>query len=552
MTGARLSRRDFLGASAASAAAVYLGACAGGPPRPDARTLRLSGGGFGFPSPFAYIAGPGYVQMSLTYDTLLWKDSTGRLLPWLARRWGRSRDGLTYTFELRDRVRWHDGRPLTAEDVAFTYEYFARQSLGPLLVAQAFGVKAARATGPRTVEVELDVPAVTFPEAVAGALPIIPKHVWASIANPSQAQEQSVLVGSGPYRLKSLARGEGASLYLANRGYFLGTPFIRRIELRPVDDELTALRAGEVDVAETPPEGVGNDALQGLRSDRAFGVVSSLGAFSFPLIFNLARGGALADVRVRRAFALAIDREAIVSRLLDGNGEPGNPGFLPPGHPFYVDVEQYAFDRAAAERLLEAAGYRRNGAGLRRGPDGRPLSLSLLTGNAPVPPALDLIVGSLRDIGVQLRPQAVDLPTLFGRTQQGADEVALTLYPGPGGTSPGSDPDTLRTFYSSRIKGRLQGAQGYANPQFDRLAARQLVTSDEAERKRLVAAMQRIVARDLPALPLYHPKLFDVFRRRPLDQWYFTPGGFAGGLPGVVNKQLLVTGRRTGVRPRTR
>jgi len=149
--------------------------------------------------------------------------------------------------------------------------------------------------------------------------------------------------------------------------------------------------------------------------------------------------------------------------------------------------------------------------------------------------------------GVELRPQSVDLPTLFGRTQKGVDDIALTLYPGPGGTSPAADPDTLRTFFSSRIRSRLQGALGWVDEEIDELAERQLVTADHADRQRMLARMQAIVARDLPALALYCPDVSHVFRRRVLDRWYVTPGGFAGGLPGVLNKHVLVTGRRTGL-----
>lgn len=549
----RMSRRTFVRASAGAAAALYLGACEGASPPRRSGTVRLAGGSFGFPSPFAYIASFGYVQTSYLYDTLLWKDSTGRMLPWLAQRVRRSRDGLTYTFELREGVKWHDGRPLTAADVAFTFEYFAKQTLGPLIVAQPFGVKEARATGPRTVEVALELPAVTFLNTVAGAVPIVPKHIWSSIDDAPKAQDSDVLVGSGPYRLKSFSPGEGASLYLANDGYFLGKPFIRRIELRPVDDELTALRAGQIDVADTRVEGVGEDALAGFRSDDSLGIAQDTGSFTFPLIFNLGRGGALDDVRFRRACALAIDREAIVERLLGGNGRPGNPGFLPPDHPFRVEVEQYRFDPAAAGRMLDEAGYERSGsAGIRRTAGGEPLSFRILTGNSPVPPVLDLLVGGLKAVGIELKPQAVDLPTLFGLTQQGKDDIALTLYPGPGGTAPNADPDTLRTFYSSKLRGRLQGAQGYANPELDRLAERQLVTADRPERMRIVADLQRIVARDLPALPLYFPTLFTVFRKEAFDQWYYTPGGFAGGLTGVFNKQVFVTGSKTGLKVRAR
>jgi len=488
--------------------------------------------------------------MSLLYDTLLWKDSTGRMLPWLAKRFRRSPDGLTYSFELREGVRWHDGRPLTAEDVAFTFEYFARQPLGPLIVAQPFGVAGARARGRTSVDVHLEAPAVTFAESVAGAVPIIPKHIWASIDDAPRAQDPEVLVGSGPYRLKSYSAGEGALLYLADKGYFLGRPVVQRIELRPVDDELSALRAGEIDVADTPPEGIGDDALAGLRSEDSFGVVGTAGSFSYPLIWNLGRGGALADVRFRRACALAIDRGAIVERLLQGNGQPGNPGFLPPDHPFHARVEQYGFDPAGADRMLDQAGYERDPAGgPRRAGSGERLSFRMLTGNSPVPAVLDGLVDSLKRVGVELKPQAVDLPTFFGRLKEGADDIALGLYPGPGGTAPNADPDTLRTFFSSRVKGRLQGAQGWEDQEFDNLAQRQRVTSAVSERHRIIARMQQIVARELPALPLYYPTLYSVFRREVFDQWYFTPGGFAGGLPGVFNKQVLVTGRKTGLRP---
>lgn len=548
-----MNRRTFVARSAGAGLALFLGGCTGSSPGGGPRTVRLGGGSFGLPSPFAYIASLGYAQMIFLYDTLLWKDASGRLLPWLAARFGASRDGLTYTFELRDGIRWHDGRPLTAEDVAFTFDYFQRQPLGPLIIAQPFGVKAARALDGRTVEVELELPAVTFLDSVAGALPIVPKHIWSAIDDAPGAQDTDVLVGSGPYRLESFSLGEGTALYAANERYFLGTPFVERIESRPVDDQLLALQAGEFDVAETPPEGVAGDALAPFRADDSFGIVSETGGFTFPVLWNLGRGGALADVRFRRACALAVERAEIVRRLLAGNGVVGNPGFLPPDHPFHVDVEQYAFDPEAANRLLDRAGYpRRTPNEVRSGPDGEPLSLRILVGNSPVPPFLDLLVGGLAKVGIELQPLTVDLPTLFGRLQDGDYEMAVSLYPGPGGTAPSADPDTLRTFYSSRIEGRLQGARGYVDEEFDRLARQQLVTADREERMRLVARMQRLVAGDVPALPLYYPTLFSVFRKDVLDRWYYTPGGFAGGLPTVLNKHVFVTGSRTGLEIRGR
>ncbi|HEV2071222.1 MAG TPA: ABC transporter substrate-binding protein, partial [Acidimicrobiales bacterium] len=95
------------------------------PSEPVARpTLRLAGEDSGFPSPFTYRRGPGYMYTQLQYETLLWKDASGELLPWLAEGFEVSDDGLTYTFDLRDDVTWQDGEPFTAEDVAFTFSYF--------------------------------------------------------------------------------------------------------------------------------------------------------------------------------------------------------------------------------------------------------------------------------------------------------------------------------------------------------------------------------------------------------------------------------------------
>lgn len=551
MRDGRLSRRRFLQISAAAAGAAAAGVLfAGGRSSPvsEPRTVRLAGSTFGFPSPFAYIAGPGYEQMSLLYDTLLWKDGSGRLLPWIAEGYERSADGLTYTFFLRDRVTWHDGQPLTAEDVAFTFEYFAEQVLGPLLVAQPFGVRGASARDRHVVEIHLELPSVTFLEQVAGAVPIIPKHIWAAIDDPRRAQDVEVLVGSGPYRLAAFSRGEGSLAFAASPGYFLGEPFVRRVELRPVDDELNALRAREIDVASTQAEGVRPELVKRFRDDDAFGIVEDTGSFTFPLIWNARRGGALADARFRRACALAIDRVDIVQRLLGDNGTPGNPGFLPPGHPFRTDVEQYSADPAAANRLLDEAGYRHPApGGVRQGQDGKPLRFEMLTGNAPVPAVLPLVVEALRGIGVELQPLAVDLPTLFGRLQDHDNDIALSLYPGPGGTAPNADPDLLRIFYASTVATRLQGAQGWIDQEFDRLAGEQLITADESQRSGLLARMQQIIARDVPALPLYYPTQVTVFRRETFDRWYSTPGGFGGGLPGVRNKHVLVTGRTTGL-----
>jgi peptide/nickel transport system substrate-binding protein len=544
-----MDRRTFLRTGLGAAGGMALAACskskkpgaqvsAGGAqsltkpvPRP---TLKMSVAlDFGLPSPFSYTGGPGYALMILMYDTLLQEDADGRMLPLLAREFRKSDDGRTWTFTMRNDVKWHDGRPLTAEDVVFTYQYYASQTLSPQLVARPQDVADVRSTAPDTVEIRLDKPAVTFPRAVAGQLPIVPRHIWSSISDATGASDQKLLVGSGPYRLESYTPGEGTYLFTANDGYFLGRPFVKRIEQRPVGDDLQALMAGEIDVGQTDVFGVPSDVLAPFRDNGTFGIQEFKTAIAIPMRWNLSKGGALADARFRQACAHAIDRNGIVQRLTRGNAVAGNPGYLPPTNGYYVPVEQYPYDPAAANRMLDDAGLRRSAPNaVRQGRDGKPLRYTL-TVVSGIPAVLELVVGALRNVGVEVTPKSVPLIQLLGAADY---EMAVAF---DGDITAGSDPDHLRLVYSSR-SGTFQHPPGYANPKVDDLAERQVVTQDDGERRRLLADLQRLVAQDVPALPLYYPTEYSIFRRKAFDQW-------SEGNALTETKRNVVTGLKSGL-----
>lgn len=545
-----MNRRRFL-AALGGAGAVTLAACAGKAPRKVARggrpTVRLPQGALGFPTPFAANADIGYNQTSLIYDSLLWKDGSGTLLPWLAESVQSTPDHLTYTFKLRDGVRWSDGRPLRAEDVVFTFDYFAKQQTlsPPVIIQPPQGIKKVRVSAPGTVEITLDSPYVTFPEQVAGALPIIPEHVWSSVAEPNDAMDRKILVGTGAYRLESYNGDGEAMLYTARDDFFLGRPHVRRIEENAIDDnaQLAALSSGATDSA----RGVGlrDNALQPFQTPE-YGMITEEGSTTNAMYWNIGKEGPLADPRFRRACAMAIDRNELVTRLAGGHGLPGNPGFLGPRNRFYAEgLPQYPFDPAGANALLDAAGYRPGSGGIRRASDPKnsPLSFEMLINNAEAPLS-EILVQALRRVGVELRPKQVVVgPQLFGSKFTGQYDIAVLPFPGPGPGGPNADPDVLRLLFSSRVAASLQAATAYASPTFDDLAERQRLTFDEKERMAIVAQMQRILADELPMLPLYYPQTTILFRRQVLDEWYFTPGQF----PSLVdNKQLFITGRRAG------
>ena len=517
----------------------------------------------GFPSPFAYTAGPGYWRMSLLFDTLVWKDSTGEHLPWLASRYDRADDGLSYSFELRDGLMWDDGRPVTPRDVAFTFEYYASQLFTPLLIGVPRNVADVVETGERTLEIRLERPDATFLQQVLGTVPIVPEHIWSQISDPMSSMGPETTIGTGAYRLDSRDDILLTESYVAKDDFFLGTPFVRRIEMLPVEDPLTALRVGELDGADTAVEGVRNEVLAPFRDNPEYEMTSRDVGFCFPLFFNLTRGGALADLRFRRACLHAIDRDDMVERLLTGNGEVGSQGFLPPSHEFYnPNVRSYPFDPTEAERLLDEAGYRRSGpGGFRTNLDGSPLRYVI---NIPdtVPLALaELVEANLRTVGVEVNLELIDLVRLFGLKLQDNYDLLITSYPGPTGIGPSGDPDILRGVYHSLRPGedptaasgnKLHKATGYANAEVDRLLDAQLATYDVEERKRFVGQLQEIVAEELPVAMLYYTTMFYVYRKSVFDQWYFTPGGFGPGMPDVYNKHPYITGAKAGteVRPR--
>ena len=556
-----LDRRTFLlGTVRVAAGVLVLGACRGddnvsrpegqtegqtGELSPAARpTLRLPGGDQGFPSPFAYQRGPGLIKSSFIYDTLVWKDSTGEILPWLATRWDRSPDAKTYTFHLRNDVQWHDGRPLTARDVAFTFEYFQNQTIPPQVIVKPLPqIEEVRATGDHTVEFRLSSPLATFfGFNGVGSVLIVPEHVWSGVQNAATATDPALLVGSGPFRLESYNRGDGSYLYSANDAYFLGRPFVSRLEYRPVGDQLAAVAGGELQLAGA--SGVRPEVLAPFRNNPQLEVIQGPpGNSGSGLWWNLAKGGALSDARFRKACAHAINREDLVQRLHGGNAAPGNPGWIPRPHPFHVDVEQYRFDQAQANRLLDEAGYSRPSPdGVRQGSDGQPLRFSLLV-TSPPPPLTDLVVNALKAVGVELTPEALDTPAFNRRVTTGGSEMSIIGF---GGMNTDHAGDYLRQIYSSKTQA-VQHAQGYVNPEVDRLCNEQLTAVDESRRKEILGRIQRMIADDLPLLPLVYPHSFSIFSKSGFDQWYYTEGGVAGTVPTVENKHVFITGKKTGL-----
>lgn len=507
---------------------------AGASPSPErVEVLRLPGGGYwGHPSPFGFNRGPGYMRASLVFDTLVWRDSSGETIPWLATDWDLSDDGLTWTFTLREDVVWQDGEPFTADDVAFSIQYYLEHPGTAWFMAQVDQIATATALSETQVALTLKQPFAPFLQTTAESLLIFPRHIWEGVEDPRTHTGSDAFIGTGAYRLVEYSEAEASYLFEANPDFFLGEPYVQRIEFVPTSDNFLALLNGDI-AAFDKFGGVTDEMLEPFQN-APFEIRTAPGEWGMFLFFNLEQDTPLQDVRVRQAIAHAVDREAIRQRVLFGFGEAGSMGFLPPANPFHnPDVTDYAYDLDQARALLEAAGY-----------DGTPITLSYSTDWIMASPrVVEIIQAGLDEIGLVVEPVVMDQASMDASAVEGNYEMAVFGFGGLGG-----DPDQLRRSFASTSQVRgFSRALGYSNPAFDALAGEQLSMTDPAARREAIFEMQAILAEDLPVLPLYYTARVVVFNAEVFDNWYYTPGGWGGGIPMPYNKHQFIIGLPTGL-----
>lgn len=504
--------------------------------------LRLAGGDFGLPTPFAYVRGPGLIQTGFLFDTLLWMDTDGETIPWLAEDWESNEDGTEWTFTLREDVEWHDGEPLTVDDVVFSFDYVTE---GPGADAPGIHTRSLNvvdevvADGDREVVFRLSEPYAAFEDNVAGlwGMFILPEHIWADVDDPGRYLDEDAFVGSGAYELVEYDASAGSYLYEANDAFFLGEPHVQRLEFIPeIEDELLALERGELHAAGVSREPLPDEQFESFAGQ--FGLVEASGEWNHALHFNLDAGFPYDEVDFRHAVAYAIDREDMVDRLLFGRGQPGSTGAMTPDHPYTPDdLPTYEHDPERARELLDGLGIEdTDGDGVRELPGGEPFQIELLSSQRFGPRDPQLVAEYLGQVGLDVQVTMLDRASADEAGHEGNYSMALHGYGGLG-----SDPDRLRTrFHSETPPSGQTTVHGYADERFDELAQQQRVTVDEEERKELVAEMMRILAEDLPILSLYVPDRLTFYDQSVFDAWAYTPTCTPCG--ATRNKLLYVTG----------
>lgn len=430
--------------------------------------------------------------------------------PDIAQSW-ETPDDKTVIFHLNPNAKFQNGKPVTAQDVKWTYDSVMAPNFVSTKKSGYAAVESIEAPDAKTVIFRLKEPnGGLFDNLNLGILPM------GSDTNAMKTKP----IGAGPYQVTNFRTDESVELQ-AFEGYHLGAPKIKNILVRIIPDATTLvleLRRGTVDfeVNQIPFENVGE-----FENSPKHQVVKKPGSVWQYLAFNL-KDPILSKVEVRRAIAHAIDRQRIVTDLLRGHGIPTDTMF---GQGHWARAENlptYAYDPNRAKQLLDQAGY--------RDPDGdgpQPrFSLTYKTStNAEANTRAEAIQQMLRQVGIDMKIVASETGTFLEDIGKGNFQMYSLSRNGI------ADPDFYYIiFHSSNVPPEGQNRGFYSNPRVDDLIIQGRSTFDRAKRKQIYGEIQRIVQEDLPYVSLYH-QINVAVMDKDLQGYTMYPAGFWLGLP---------------------
>ena len=424
------------------------------------------------------------------FETLTKVQGDGSVAPLLAQSWTGSPDAKTYTFKLRHGVKFHNGEPFDAASVRFSLERVAAKFSVNKDKATFANIAAIDAPDAHTVVLTLNHgnPDLLFQLGQATAVMVEPKSVATNNTQP---------VGTGPYRLDTWNRGSSVTLTRWDGYRDVANVKIRRATLRFINDpaaQVASLLSGDVDVF--PRVGAGR-SLEQFKRDKRFQVLVGGSRAKTIVAINHQRKP-LDDVRVRRAIAAAIDRQAVIDGAADGFGVPIG-SYYTPGAPGYVDLTAVnAYDPARARALLHQAGVA--------------LPLALTMKLPPTPYARqggEIIAAMLDKVGIKAKLENIEWAQwLSGVYKDKAYDLTVIAH---------VEPLDFGNF------ARPNYYWGYESAQFNALWAKVQATGDAAERNKLMADAQRLVADDAVAAYLYQPTWITVADSRLKGLWKDVP-----------------------------
>jgi peptide/nickel transport system substrate-binding protein len=451
------------------------------------------------------------------FDALFRIDPKGVIVPNLATEvptqanGGISADGLNWRIRLRSDVRWHDGKPFTAEDVKYTLELIVNPSFRAWRTTGHALVRDIKVVSPTEITWRMEQPFAPYLSFLTETF-IVPKHILSAAPDPNAAPFNQAPVGTGAFKWGKRVAGDHVEL-VANTGYHGEGPYIERLIFKYIPDMTvmyTQFRSGDIDIAGRAFITPDNYKEASRLPDRT---VTLVPAGSVESIYLNLEKPQFRDRAVREALYMAIDRQAIINDLYYGVPRPIET-FMPPQSWYYKgDLPKHEFNLARAGQMLDQAGWKRGPDGIRV-KDGVRLSFnnSTTTGAHLREQAQQFIQQTFAQIGVEMKilnhPAAVMFGDFWAKSQYDTAMVGITYLIA-------SDPDVTLRFHSRAIVakgGRGSNNAQYVNAEVDELLDKGARTFDPNARRAIYHRVQELVRNDLPFLPLFTASL--VYGRR--------------------------------------
>ena len=490
-------------------------------------------GDWGHPSPYlAYGRGPGYLRMHFIFDTLVWKNETSDIIPLLAENWEYIPEEEVYIFNLAKNAKWHDGEPVTANDVAFTIEYMKEHPYGWVVLDS---VDRAEVVDEHTVKIYMNGPYVPFMEDIGGTMPIMPEHIWKDVEDPMDYVQPDAFIGSGPFKYVDFSKEHGTYHYEAFNEYHLGKPNIDRLIYVKAGDPQMALQRGEVDFASIKPE------MAETLTEDGFVVIAGPHYWNKNLMINHNKKP-LDNIMFRQALAYAIDQDEFVDKSLRGYGKPASYGLISSESQWAnPDVLDYPYDPDKAKEMISSLGYELKNGIFYRGNE--PLAFEVLvskmgTGGQSTPDRDgEILKNQLEKIGIQIDLISLETKIVDQKVINWNFDLAISGHGGIGG-----DPKILyeKVIQVPGSKASPNTARYDKSEELNSLLEDLMHEMDPVKRQEAVFEAQNVYARELPAISLYYPTGYYAYNPDAGVEWFYTVGGIAKGIPIPQNKMAMI------------
>jgi peptide/nickel transport system substrate-binding protein len=492
------------------------------------------------------------------YPMLTTSAKNGDPEPYLATKWTISPDHLTWTFTIRGGLKWSDGVPLTAKDIAWTYHLIMTNPVANTANGSLFG-SLASVTAPDATTLVIRTKAPVADLLYTGAIiPVVPEHVWASrVKNLASFRNMSSfpVVGYGPWTLTGYVTNQYATL-TADKDFYAEVPGFHTLVVQYFsnsDAAVAALRSGELDEIDV----LSATQYQALHGVRGIGVYPTTSNIWDAIELNTgartrsdSRFGngnpALADLVVRKAIALAINRGELVAKVLDGLGVAG-AGYLPPAWPQWwwtpPASENEGYDPTEANNILTAAGYRMGPGGVRIDPKTKkPLVFRFGIHSDEVTDSeiAPYLVEWLAAIGIKLDVQSMSFTQLNTELPKGDWDILMDSWNTP------ADPAYLLSVQTCDTLPLSNGTSGntdafFCDPAYDKLYNQQLTEFSRARRAQTIDQMQSLLYRANADIILYYSDNLQAVRTSAVRRFIFGKPNGQGFYPvqnDFINWQL--------------